>query len=306
MKNPLFGPVPSRRLGRSLGVDVVPFKFCPYDCVYCELGCTTRRELTRRPYIRVEEVRDSIAAADLSDLDYITFGGSGEPTLCCNLDRMVAAVKAITDVPVAILTNSALLSDPAVRQELMGFDLVVPSLDAADETVFTAVNRPHSAVDFTAMVEGLRRFCQEFTGRLWLEVLLVKGVSDQPAHLDSLAELAASLEVDLVDLNTVARPPAEPWACALETEELEAAALRFRQPVRIPVYHQHQVHDALTQAPAEAMVSLLGRRPCTAEDLAGGLGLRLGLVVKYLDLLKGQGRVVTRENDGRHYYTLAR
>jgi len=160
----IFGPVPSRRLGRSLGVDLVPYKVCSYDCIYCQVGKTTRKTATRDEYVPTDEVLAELAQVFEAgcECDYVTLSGSGEPTLHRDVGRIIARIKELTDTPVAVLTNGSLLSDPQVRKDLMQADLVVPSLDAADPETFEAINRPCAGLDFDAMVEGLAAFRREY------------------------------------------------------------------------------------------------------------------------------------------------
>lgn len=187
----VYGPVPSRRLGWSLGVDLVPYKTCTYDCVYCQLGRTTRQTLERGEYVPTSQILEGVerALASLEEHrgrrpDWIGLAGSGEPTLHSHLGEVVAAIKARTNVPVAVLTNGSLLWSRSVRQELAEADLVLPSLDAGDEALFHYVNRPHPDLDFDQVVQGLVDFRREFRRPIWLEVFLLGGVTDVPPGRD--------------------------------------------------------------------------------------------------------------------------
>lgn len=170
-----FGPVPSRRLGRSLGVDLVPFKTCSYDCIYCQLGPTTCKTIERKAWVPLEQVVAELPQRLASKPDYITLSGSGEPTLHAQLDELIARIKTLTDIPVAVLTNGSMLWQKDLRRQLLRADLVVPSLDAGDETMFQLVNRPHSQISLDKMLNGLVAFRQEFPGAYWLEVMVVGG-----------------------------------------------------------------------------------------------------------------------------------
>jgi wyosine [tRNA(Phe)-imidazoG37] synthetase (radical SAM superfamily) len=166
----VYGPVPSRRLGRSLGIDLVPFKTCTYDCIYCQLGRTVNKTVDRQRFVSWEPVLEEIKRKQDDHLDYITLSGSGEPTLCAGLGELIERIKAITSVPVAVLTSGSLLWRADVHDELQPADLVVPSLDAGDESRFRFINRPHESISFAQMVEGLIAFRQAFHGQYWLEV----------------------------------------------------------------------------------------------------------------------------------------
>ncbi|MBM3312523.1 MAG: radical SAM protein, partial [Candidatus Aminicenantes bacterium] len=218
-----YGPVPSRRLGYSLGVDLLPFKTCSMDCVYCQLGPSPRTTMRRREFAPVEAVLADIRAALRRDpqIEAVTFSGSGEPTLHAGLGTIIAAVKKATDVPVVVLTNGSTLSRPSVRKALAPADIVVPSLDAATERVFKKINRPHRSLTAAKTIDGLAAFRKSYRGQIWLEILFVKGVNDGPAHLRALRKAIARIRPDRVQLNTVYRPPAVRSARPLSEAELE-------------------------------------------------------------------------------------
>ena len=222
----LFGPVPSRRLGLSLGVDLIPRKTCPYNCIYCEVGPTTRPTLKRFHYQAqaiIGELAEYLGQSE-RQVDFITLAGSGEPTLNLDLGRIIGEIKSMTATPVAVLTNGALLYLPEVRRELAAADVVLPSLDAAREETFQLINRPLAGFSLAQLLAGLTAFRREYRGQLWLEVLLLKGVNDTEAELTALRRVLAELAPDKVQLNTSVRPVVEDWARALTREEMEAAA----------------------------------------------------------------------------------
>ncbi|MDP2875441.1 MAG: radical SAM protein [Holophaga sp.] len=304
----VYGPVPSRRLGRSLGVDLVPFKTCTYDCVYCQLGRTTRLTLERQPYVPVDallaEIKASLASG--SAPDYIGLAGSGEPTLHSGIGELIQGIKAITSIPIAVLTNGSLLWMPEVRHALMQADLVLPSLDAGDPETFQKVNRPQDQLCFAQIAEGLAIFTRDFPGEVWLEVFLLAGINDNPASIANLADLARKIRPARVQLNTVTRPPVESLARALAPERLQELLSAF--PGRVEI-----ICDGAAEAiPTETLriedaqiLALLGRRPCTPRDVACGLGLHELETLKHLDRLVAAGTVGIVETGGRSYYTLA-
>ena len=163
----IFGPVPSRRLGRSLGVDLVPFKTCTYDCIYCQLGRTTNKTMQRKEWVSIDIVIEQLKAKLSSKPDYITLSGSGEPTLYSRLEELIIKIKDITDIPVAVLTNGSLLWLPEVRNALKSADMVVPSLDAGSSQLFQYVNRPHADIRFSKMLQGLGDFRKYYSGQYW-------------------------------------------------------------------------------------------------------------------------------------------
>ena len=302
MDSHVFGPVPSRRLGRSLGVDLVPYKTCTYDCIYCQLGTTTCKTTERREWVPLDEVLEDLKAALDSRPDVITLSGSGEPTLHCGLSDLIGGIKSLTDVPVAVLTNGSLLWDPAVRSGLREADLVVPSLDAGDERQFQRVNRPHEDITFERMVDGLAAFRQEFSGRYWLEVLLLGGITAVPAEVERIAEIARRIGPDCVHLNTAIRPPADAAARPVPKADLERLAAAFDPGATVIADYPDTPAEGEFAARRGDVLNLLSRRPCTVEDIAGGLGLHRNEVVKYVQELVDERLLSASAADGRVYY----
>jgi wyosine [tRNA(Phe)-imidazoG37] synthetase (radical SAM superfamily) len=209
----VYGPVPSRRLGRSLGVSPVPHKACTYDCVYCQLGRTTMLSVERRRYLPPGTLLGEVGEAlDREEVDHVTIVGDGEPTLSLDLGLLIGRIKARWDAPVAVITNGALLHDPEVRHELAGADVVLPSLDAPDEALWRRINRPHPDLSYDRVLEGLREFSAGFGGVLRLEFMLVWGLNDSEGALEGLRAAIGSIGPDRVDLMVPTRPPSEAWA----------------------------------------------------------------------------------------------
>src|SRR4030042_7030693 len=198
----IFGPVPSRRLGRSLGIDLIPSKTCTYDCLYCQVGRTTEKTITRKSWVNIDEVIAELKTKLLAKPDYITLSGSGEPTLFDGCGRLIEKIKQITNIPVAVITNGSLLFMPEVRKELLAADVVMPSLDAGDEETFKKINRPCSRITFDKMLQGLIDFRKEFKGKYWLEVFLVAGLNDSDEQIDKIAACIEKIQPDKVQLNT--------------------------------------------------------------------------------------------------------
>lgn len=208
----VFGPVPSRRLGRSLGVSPIPAKTCSFSCVYCQLGQTRRTQIQRKPFAPRQDILNEICKISRQSApDFITFAGDGEPTLCLDLGWLIRQTKAQTSTPVAVITNSSLLNRMDVRQDLASADVLLPSLDAADEAAFKAINRPHSAVDFDAIIEGLVKLRQQAAGQIWLEIMLVKGINDTSDDFHRMKAIVARIKPDRIYFMTPTRPPAERW-----------------------------------------------------------------------------------------------
>lgn len=302
MSDCLFGPVPSRRLGRSLGVDLVPLKTCTYDCLYCQLGRTTWKTIQRRAWIPWECVTSELPRRLASRPDYITLGGSGEPTLHSQMGALIAKLKTLTDIPVAVLTNGSLLWQQDVRRQLKQADLVIPSLDAGEERMFQLVNRPHPEISFARLMDGLVALRQEFAGAYWLEVMVVDGYTATPAEIEKLAEGAGRIQPDRVQLNTVTRPPAERLPAPVSPARLAQFASLFRPAAEVIADFRSVHQQADFVASRQQVLALLQRRPCSVADIAGGLGMHENEAVKHLEELRIDGQVACLSSEGKHYY----
>lgn len=285
----LFGPVPSRRLGRSLGVDLIPPKTCPYDCIYCELGPTTHHTRDRREYhtdLIIRELEDYLGQR-AGEPDYITLAGSGEPTLNLGLGTIINRIKKMTATPVAVLTNGALLDLPEVRRELAAADVALPSLDAAREETFRAINRPLPGLTLDQLLAGLAAFRREFSGQIWLEVMLLQGLNDTAEELAPIRRTIRDLAPDRVQLNTAVRPVVEERARPLSRDEMTAVARFLGGPVEVIASFNGAAAPMSGVGDDADFLEMLSRRPMTAADVARALGLPLNLVQKRLkDLYK--------------------
>lgn len=304
----LYGPVSSRRLGRSLGIDLVPFKTCSYDCIYCQLGRTTNKTLDRKEYVAVEEVLAELERklAEEHIPDYISLAGSGEPTLNSGIGDLISKIKCLTDIPVAVLTNGSLLWMSEVQDALMAADLVLPSLDAGDEPLFRYVNRPHEDISFERMADGLAAFTKRFTGEVWLEVLLLAGITGMPSEAKKIATYAGRIGASRIQLNTASRPPAEDFAFPLSTDQMLALKGVFRG--RVDIISENEREDPHVSSFAQTgdvdILALLGRRPCTSADVASGLGIHVTEALKHLGALIKAGKATTVSANGRTFYTV--
>jgi wyosine [tRNA(Phe)-imidazoG37] synthetase (radical SAM superfamily) len=306
MSRYVFGPVPSRRLGRSLGVDLVPLKTCSYDCIYCQLGRTTCKTVERKEWVPLDavvaEVRRKLAARP----DYITLSGSGEPTLFSRVDELIDRIKAITDIPVAVLTNGSLLWQEEVRRQVARADLVIPSLDAGGEQLFHLVNRPHDEISFRQMLAGLIAFRRTFRRQYWLEVFVLSAYTVFDEELSALRRCIELIEPDRVQLNTVTRPPAEPYAIGLSPQRMAEIASRFDPPAEVIAEYRAGRDAAESSGGCDEILDLLRRRPCTTADIADGLGMHRNEVLKCLDRLVSQELVASERVENALYYRAAR
>jgi len=226
----VYGPVPSRRLGRSLGVNPIPLKTCNYSCVYCQLGRTAHITNQRQDFFSPEEILGEIKSAiEIKDgrgdgeIDFVTFIGEGEPTLCKSIGWLIRKTREIADIPIAVDTNGSLLYREDVRNDLSQADVVMPSLDAGTAETFRKINRPHREIGFKKVVEGMEQFRQEYAGEIWVEVMLVKGVNDSEKELKAIRSRLEKIEPDRIYINVPIRPPAESWVIPPDNETIASA-----------------------------------------------------------------------------------
>jgi wyosine [tRNA(Phe)-imidazoG37] synthetase (radical SAM superfamily) len=300
----IYGPVPSRRLGFSLGVDILPYKTCTLDCIYCQLGPTPKKTVQQEEYFSSDRILAQIKKALLSGqrIDYITFSGSGEPTLNAALGKLIRKIKKITDIPMAVLTNSTLLKDARVRKALQLADLVVPSLDAAAQEEFIEVNRPHASLKIEDLIDGLKKFRQEFKGQIWLEIMLVKGKNDSPAHIKKLKAAVEEIEPDRIQLNTVIRPPAEEFAQALSSKELEKIKEIFGKNCEIIADFSNKDQFPQGKNLEDRILSIIQRRPVTLLDISTSLGKHHDEILKCLNPLIKNGLIKSVIHKDKTYY----
>lgn len=221
----IYGPIPSRRLGKSLGVSPIPKKACNYACIYCQLGQTQHMTNRRQMFFEVEEILKEVEAVLQTDIDFdvITVVGEGEPTLYLGLEDLLKGIKAMTDKPLAVITNSGLMYLPEVRQALMSADIVLPSIDGYKAENFKKINRPYGKINFSEMAEGLNIFSKAYPGQLWAEIMLMKGINDREDDFEAYKQVLEQLRYDRLYLNTPIRPPAEQSVEVISDEAMEKA-----------------------------------------------------------------------------------
>lgn len=305
----LFGPVPSRRLGISLGLDLVPKKVCSIDCVYCEVGKTTKLSVERKAYIESEKIIGELKhyLENNPNPDYITITASGEPTLNENLGEILQFIKHDNPgISVALITNGTLLHDKKVREAMMDVDLVLPSLDAASEEVFRKINRPHKDLDFEQYIKGLIDFCNEFKGKIWLEVFILPGYNDSENELTELKKLILKIKHDSVQLNTLDRPGTVANLRGATQNELQGV-INFWQLDNVEIIAKpKQANKELSYRKdiENAILETISRRPCTLEDLSTILGMCNEEVSKCLKVLDGKNQILKLEQERGVFYQL--
>lgn len=277
----VFGPVPSRRLGR-----------------------TRCKSIKRKEWVPLDDVLDEVKAKLSEQPDYITLSGSGEPTLFSRLGDLVDGIKRMTSIPVALLTNGSLLWKPAVRAAIQDVDLLVPSLDAGDEAMLRRVNRPQEAISFDRLIEGLVASRKACRGQSWLEVFLLAGCTDTQAEVKKLAYCTKLIKPDRIQLNTVTRPPADSTATGVSPERLDELSRLFDPPIQVVTDYDHVYERTQFSGSRKEILSLLRRRPCSVEHIANGLGMHPNEVVKYVDALQAEELLETTWSSGVCYYRL--
>ena len=286
----LFGPVPSRRLGLSLGIDPIPYKTCSFDCVYCECGATTNLTSTRKEYVPVDEIiseLDSFLSTNPT-LDYITFSGSGEPTLNIGIGRIISFLKKkFSQYKIAVLTNSSLFFNPEVRKELLLADVIMPSLDAVSYNIFQKINRPVKGIKAVDIIQGLISFREEFSGKIWLEIFIIPGINDTDEEINKFHLVLEKINPNLIQLNSLDRPGTENWVVPADEVTLVKIKKRFKglPVVTISNYQKREKVKSYNFKIEDSILATISQRPCTADDLSEILDIHLAELNKYLDAL---------------------
>ncbi|MFX1594271.1 MAG: radical SAM protein, partial [Promethearchaeota archaeon] len=292
----VYGPVPSRRLGNSLGIDPIPSKTCNYQCIYCQLGKTTKFTNIRKNYLPkkkvIAEIEQAIGIYE-NDIDYITFVGSGEPTLYKDLKELILRVKELSKKPVCVITNGSLLYQKEVQNALICSDVVLPSLDAGDEKSFIKINRPHPSINFKDLIRGFIDFRKIFTGRFWIEVMLMKGINDTKEELLKIKEKLDLIKPDRIDINVPIRPPVEEWV-KIPNENIISILndifgnytnINFPEEGKFRVYSSNFKKEVL---------SILERHPMRQDQIIETFsrnGLNTEMIISHLKELKSQKKI---------------
>jgi wyosine [tRNA(Phe)-imidazoG37] synthetase (radical SAM superfamily) len=303
----LYGPVPSRRLGRSLGIDLVPHKICTYDCIYCQIGKTTDKVLVRKEYAPVRQILEEVESF-LKDgtpaIDHLSLSGSGEPTLHSQIRSVIEGIKTITSIPVAVITNGSLLYEEEVRQDLLRADVVLPSLDAISPEIFRKINRPRPRFSIEKVIEGLIEFRKVYKGRVWLEILFCKGVNNAEGELLKMKKAIELIQPDRIHLNTVVRPPSEKWVASLNQEEMEEIKAFFGERASIISEFDRHPSSIIERDMKEEILAILKRRPLSLSDLSKGMGIPQNELDQYLEPLTREGKIQTQIFGDSVYYEI--
>ncbi|KPK24239.1 MAG: hypothetical protein AMJ61_14030 [Desulfobacterales bacterium SG8_35_2] len=320
----LFGPVNSRRLGLSQGIDLLPPKTCNFNCIYCEINKAPQLSCERGEHVPTETILAEIDAlledeGRVRDLDVFTITASGEPTLHTGIGKIIRHIKEKTDKPVAILTNGSQLHLKEVRQDLLAADIVIPSLDAARPESFRRVNRPAKcSADLETIIQGIADFSREFAGEVWLEILLVENINDSPQDIAALKNAIGRIKPSRVQLNTVARPPYEAFAKPLTFKRMEEVKREIEKGYDRPVDilagsknnelndsgkgRKDSVESTSPTKITEEIMEMLLRRPCTATDIAATMNLDMEHASEILKSMERRGILTVKIHGGKKYY----
>ncbi len=299
-----FGPVPSRRLGLSLGVDVIPKKLCSLDCVYCEVGSTDKRGIARKEYFPANEILAEVkeVIVEYPNLDHITISGSGEPTLNSKLGTIIRGIKQMTNIPIAVLTNGTLLDNPEVRRDLMDADIVSPSLDAVSADVFEKVDMPNPNLSIYTIIGGIKTFRHEYRGTLWIEILFVKGLNDHNEEVFKMKQVLDEIKPEKIHLNTVIRPPAYSIAQPVDEKRLkEIQKILGERSEIIGIFKEtHKTIEHNTDG--QAILALLKRRAMTIDQMTESLAMRKEEIIASLKQLDMGKFIKSYAFNGERYY----
>jgi wyosine [tRNA(Phe)-imidazoG37] synthetase (radical SAM superfamily) len=299
----IFGPVPSRRLGLSLGVDLIPPKTCTYDCLYCEVGRTTCHIVNDEPFVSALEIADELEIAlSKSRPDTITLAGSGEPTLNSEIEKIIASIRKQTDINTALLTNGSLFWKEEVLQRVMGVDIILPTLTTVFEETFRAIHRPCAELNVSKLISGLKDLRRRYKGLIFLEVVLLSGVNDKESELEGLKGIISEISPDKVQLNTVIRPPSYSRAMPVQMERMEQIKNFLGEKAEIIAYPPSQKRCTENDSADVSIVEMAKRRPVRLTDIATALHMTLEESEGLVKELVIKGLVSKREHGGEIFY----
>ncbi|MCX5807458.1 MAG: radical SAM protein [Proteobacteria bacterium] len=276
-----------------MGVDIIPRKICTFDCIYCQIGKTTNQEIKRKSFFNANEIVKEIItkAKQLSHIDHITFSGSGEPTLNSDIGSMIGEIKKSIDIPIAVITNGSLLNDEEIRNDLCLADVVLPSLDAASEDIFRYINRPHSLIEINTIIEGMKKFRDTYKGNIWLEIMLIKNVNDNPEELERLKKVVKYIGVEKVQLNTVIRPPVDRTTDGISSAELDQISKFFGHECEVIYNFEKEIKKNEEEDWSEMVLDILKRRSLTVNDIMKITGKPENRVKNSLNIMEAEGKI---------------
>ncbi len=303
-----YGPVLSRRFGYSLGIDLIPFKVCVYDCIYCQLGRTTNKTIKRKKYVDIDfkEFEEELIRRinESPCLNYITFSGSGEPTLNSDIKKLIDIIKKNSDIPVVVLTSGGTLGTSGVIDDIKGADLIKISLDAPDKRLLKKINRPCKEVSFEKNISGLKKLLDNFSGDIWLEIMILEGINDDLGSAYMFKNIIEYLGrgIKNIHLNTAVRPSAENYLRLPRTERMEEIKKILGDKARIIEKVNSKRYNRKLVKVEKEIIELLKRRPVSLKEIAFSLGLNLNEVIKIIDKLLNDGEIKYSVSRNIKYY----
>ncbi len=299
----VFGPVPSRRLGLSLGIDLIPPKTCTFDCLYCQVGRTTSKTLEPKSFVPIREVVAEIKTKILNNVpDAITLAGSGEPTLNSEIDQVIASIKEITETKVALLTNGSLLWKEEVRQRVINADIIMPTLSSAFDHTFRKIHRPDPELDFATIINGLKMLRQDYKGQIFLELVFLAGINDTKREVEALKNLVEQISPERIHLNTIVRPPANTRAISLDRKRLEDIEEFFGSKAEIIADIPVKIRKRKECSLISVLLDMMKRRPLRQIDIANSLGLSIEEAEELIKGLLIKGYIRRQNHSGEIYF----
>ena len=305
----VFGPVPSRRLGISLGLDIIPFKTCSLNCIYCECGKTTDLTIQRKSYFDYKELisqlKEILNRGDR--INYITFSGSGEPLLNKDIGKIIKEIKTLTNIKIAILTNGTLLYDENIIKEILQVDMILPSLDAADDITFRKINNPHKSLKIEKIINGLIKFRKIYKNKIWLEVFIVEGINDSGEPLKKIHDTIKEIKPDRVQLNSLDRPPAFDNVKSVDIKKLEMIKEEWIDIKNVEIIKRIRTRreiKSFSQNLENSILNTIRRRPLTIDDLENLTGMKRVEIYKYIDVLEREKKIFEKIVDNKIFFKI--
>ena len=301
----IFGPVPSRRLGNILGLDIIPKKTCNFDCVYCELGNTVRFTEIRGHFDNADDIINETIGFIKSfrgNIDYIAFTGSGEPTLNKDIGYIASRLKERTKTPLALVTNSSMLRYPDVRADIMVFDVILPSIDAFDEDMFRKINKPSDNIKFNDIVEGLKIFSHEFKGMIYLEIMFVKGINDSNINILELRKILNDIRIDKIQINTVTRKPAYPGVMPINDDDKDRIKNLIGDLADVEGVFLSDVSNEIVDI--QKVIELISKRPLTFESISSELNIAMDDLLNIMNELQKRRIIMADKLNDEFYYSI--
>jgi wyosine [tRNA(Phe)-imidazoG37] synthetase (radical SAM superfamily) len=300
----VFGPVPSRRLGLSLGIDLIPRKTCSFDCIYCQVGKTTDRIMEPSSFAPVPEVIDELGhVLSKTPPDVITLSGSGEPTLNADIGDVISKIKKMTSIPLTLLTNGSLLWNNRVRERIKGVDILIPTLSTVYKDTFKKIHRPHPGLNLDDIIGGLKETRKEFRKKIFLEVVLLSGLNDTEKEISGISKVIKEISPDRVQLNTVVRPPSDPGAMPLSNEKLEEVKEYLGGNTEIIASAPLKDRENIPDSKIEHLIEMMKRRPVTADDISKALNIGKDETERLVKGLRIKGHIQEQDHGDHLFYT---